>query len=336
MRTYVQHVKWLQVVCLLLGISFLDSIFVQPNGGAFAELVDRIVAEVNEDIITQKELNELIENYQKRLQSQETSIEQQRKMMSRIRKEALNTLIDQTLERQQIEVHKLSVSEQTVNNVIEDVKKTNFLNDEQLVQQLAREGHTLDSYREHLKKQVLRSKLLNREIRSKVVLTENDVKTRYEAEQSKYGGEIKYHLHNILMSVPGDGNPEAKAEVARAMEDVLQKFEAGTPFDELARTYSQSSLASEGGNLGLFGLEDLSPQIRNAVKNLSAGQATPVLDTDMGLQIFYVAKIAKTPGVPYEDVRAKIEKELYDEILEKKFRLWLQGLRKKAHIRILK
>ena len=336
MRTSLLYRKWLPILCLSLGICFLDPLPVFSPGGISAEVVDRIVAEVNNDIITQKELNELIVIYQQRLESQEIPIEQQRKMMSRVREEALNSLIDQTLEQQQIEAHKLSVTEKTIDQVIEDVKKTNYLSDEQLVRQLAQEGHTMASYREHLKRQVLRSKLLNREIRSKVVLTEKDVKARYEAEQSKYGGENKYHLFNILMSVPKNGNPDAKGEVAKKMEDVVKQFEAGTPFDDLARTYSESSLASEGGDLGFFGLKDLSAQIRNAVKPLQAGQATPVLDTDMGMQLFFVKEIVRTPGVPFEEVRTKIEKELYDEILEKKFQSWVKDLRQKAHIRIIK
>ncbi len=86
----------------------------------------------------------------------------------------------------------------------------------------------------------------------------------------------------------------------------------------------------------MFGLDELSPQLRNIIKEMKAGEFTPVLDTDQGFQIFLVKEIVQTSGKPLEDVSPEIEGILFNEIVEKKYQSWLEDLRKQSVIKIIK
>ena len=99
------------------------------------------------------------------------------------------------------------------------------------------------------------------------------------------------------------------------MEDVQEKLEDGQPFELLAKTYSESPLAADGGDLGFFKMEDLSPQLQKALSGINAGEFTPILETDQGYQIFYVQEIEVTPGKSLSEVSAKIQEKLFILIL---------------------
>jgi peptidyl-prolyl cis-trans isomerase SurA len=183
---------------------------------------------------------------------------------------------------------------------------------------------------------LLRAKLVNREIKSKIVITNEDIKTYYDSHGEKYGGETKYHLRNILMVVSGLADAIEKRRVKEKMEAVHAKIKDGEPFENMVAAYSESPLASEGGDLGLFALDKLSPTLGEAVKDLKAGELTPVLDTEHGYQIFLVQEVIQTPVKPLEKVTPEIERILFDKIVDERFQAWLEELREHSHIKIIK
>jgi peptidyl-prolyl cis-trans isomerase SurA len=257
-------------------------------------------------------------------------------MLFKVREEILKKLIDEKIEDQRIKRLNIVLSEQEVDRTIERIKETNYLTDEEFRAGLKAEGLTIDKYRESLKAQLLRSKLVNREIKSKIVITNEDIKTYYDSHSEKYGGETKYHLRNILMRVPPLADAIEKRRVKEEIEAVLAKLKDGEPFENLVAAYSESPLASEGGDLGLFTLDKLSPTLREAVKDLKAGELTPVLDTEHGYQIFLVQEVIQIPGQPLEQVTPEIERILFDKIVDERFQAWLEELREHSHIKTIK
>ena len=119
------------------------------------------------------------------------------------------------------------------------------------------------------------------------------------------------------------------------MQQIQSQIDAGESFADLARTYSQSPAAAEGGDIGEFAKETLSPQIQEALDGLNPGQATAVLDTDQGFQLFYVESVNRTEGKPLENVREEIHQKLFAEVVDKKFLSWLEDLRSQSHIKII-
>jgi peptidyl-prolyl cis-trans isomerase SurA len=300
-----------------------------------AEIVDRIVAVVNDDIITLNDLNHALKPYSDRIKSMGQDARKESDVLAKLQTDILDRLIDQMLTDQEIKKARLEISDAEIDGAIERIKEKNLYSSEDFRKALAAEGTSLEEFRKNMKEQILRSRLVNREVKSKVVITDQDVKAYYEAHSEEYGRERKYHLRNIIMRLPRMVNDAEKRDVLKRMAEVLEKLNNGEPFENLARQYSESDLAAGGGDLGFFKLEVLSPQIQEALKGLRAGEFTPVLETDQGYQIFYVQEIRVMPGKPLAEVSAGIQEKLYAEIVEKKFKQWLEELRKRSHIKVI-
>lgn len=324
-------------VCLVI-CSILVLCFTAVNIAGSAEVVDRIVAVVNDDIVTFSELNQFINPYTDKIKTLGYSLEKEREMLFKVREDILNQLIDQKLTDQEIKRFKISVTEKEIDAAVERVKEINYYTDEELRGKLAGEGLNMEEYRKSIKEQILRAKLVNREIKSKVVITRQDVKSYYEEHSDKYCKEKKYRLKNIIIKVPPFTDEAKKFSIQKRMEAVIAKLKAGQPFEEMAKSYSDSSGSESSGScdLGLFAINELSPQLQEAIKGLGTGEFTSVLDTDYGYQIFYISEVVDSPGRSLEDVTAEIEEKLFREMVDKKFRSWLDDLHKKSHIKIIR
>jgi len=301
-----------------------------------AKLIDRIVAVVNDEIIPLSELNYLLIPYLDKIKESGYPPEKQKEMAYKIRGDLLDQLISRKLTDQEVKRVRISVSAKEIDGAIERVKERGFLTDEDLRAGLSQQGLTMEKYRENLKEQILRAKLVNLEVRSKVIITDEDIAAYYKKHYDQYRGEKKYHLRNIIMKTPTFGGAEGKKRVLEKMEEIHEKLTEGESFESLARAYSESSLAGEGGDLGQFGIESLSPQLQEAIKGLSAGDFTSVLETDQGLQLFYIQNIIMTPGQSVKEVSSEIEEKIFSEIINEKYKAWTEALRKKSHIKIIK
>ncbi len=297
-----------------------------------AEVVDRVAAVVNNDIILLSELEEKLAPYAEKIRQSGYSPEKEREMLYKVRTDVLDGLIDQKLTDQEVKKYGISISDQQIDMTLERVKESNFYTDEELREALKLQGLTLEAYRNRIREQLLRTELVNREVKSKIVITEEDIREYYEAHAEEYGEEEKYHLRNIIMRVPEYAAPEEIAAVEGKMASILAELKAGKPFAEAARQYSEA-LAAEGGDIGNFSLDALTPEIREPIRNLAPGEFTEVLETDLGFQIFYLEEILETGGRSLEDVKEEIQEALYQEAVNETFQTWLDRLRDRSHIK---
>jgi len=311
------------------------AVWLAPLASHGAEIVDRIVAVVNDDIITLADLNDALKPYTGRIKSKGYDADRESEVLAKLQKDLLDRMIDEKLTDQEIKKARLAVSDEEIDIAIEKIKAKNLYSDEDFRQALAAEGLTLEEYRKGMKEQILRSRLVNREVRAKIVITDQDIQNYYEAHSEDYGREQQYHLRNIIMRLPPLAGEAGKRDVLERMAKVLQKLDNGEPFEDLARRYSETNLAAEGGDLGFFKPESLSPQLQEALKGLRAGEFTPILETDQGYQIFYVEEIRVKPGKPLAEVSTEIQEKLYEQIVEKRFKDWLAELRKRSHVKLI-
>jgi peptidyl-prolyl cis-trans isomerase SurA len=316
-------------------ILFTIAIFPICVAAADTDVVDRIVAVVNEDLITLYDLNQAFEPYEANIKALGYSPEKEREALFKLRADLLNRIIERKLTDQAIKRNNIEVSEKEIDAALERIKEGRSLTEEDLRAGLAQQGLTIEEYRKNLKQQLLRNILVNREIKSKIVITEDEIKKYYDAHSEKYAGETKYHIWNIFIRVPDFAAESAKQLALEKMESVATKLKQGQTFESLAAQKPDSPKAPEGADLGLYQLEELSPQLQKAVKDMKAGDFSPILDTDMGYQIIYVQKIIKTDPKSMADVKSEIQQTLYDEAVDNRFQTWLQNLRKKSHIKII-
>ena len=330
MITPIRNMTWSALIAMML-----PAFTATATASAASKVLDRIVAVVNEDIILLSELKARMMPYTQRIHQQGFDAEKERQMIFKVREEMINRLVDEKLTDQEITRKDIQVDEAEIDKTIERIKQTNYFTDEDLRRFLEEEQMTLAEYRDSVKEQILRTRLVNYEVKSRIVITEEEIRAYYEKHRDLYGGKVSYHLRNILMRVPDYATSSEKQAVGEKMRRLRSQIEQGADFAELARDYSQGPSAADGGDIGAFDRESLSPQILAALDNLESGQTTAVLDTDQGFQLFYLQAKSRGEGKPLASVRAEIHHKLYEEVVNKKFLSWLEDLRSQSHIKII-
>jgi peptidyl-prolyl cis-trans isomerase SurA len=302
---------------------------------AETELVDRIVAIVNDDVISLYDLEQAMKPYRRQIEELGYGTDQERRMLFKLREDLLNQLINEKLTDQEVKKYEISISEEEIDRYLENLKKTNYLTDEQLQDALAKEGMALDDYRNAVKERMLRTRLLNRQVRSKIVITEEEIRAYYDSHKDQYAGEKKYHLKHIIIRVSAVAGSGQRAAARDQMQAILERFKAGESFAALADRYSDPDLTLKGGELGVFAFDSLSPKIQDAVEDLSEGDITAVIESEQGFQIFLVERIESMPSRTYEEAAQEIEDKLAEEIIDTRFDEWLEDLRARSHVKII-
>ena len=301
----------------------------------YTELVDRIVAIVSDDAITLSELNEAYLPFTQQIREANYPPEVEREMIFKLRQEVLNKLIDQKLTDQETERLQVSVNDKEVDQRIEQIKSEHFLTEEDIRKTLAAQGHTLEGYRERIKEQLLRVKLINIEVKSKIAVSGKEIQDYYEEHKEEYQGGQKYHLRTILIKASPSAGADQKKVALEKIKSIVRELKSGAAFDELAKKYSQDGTAAAGGDLGLFTLDELLPEFQETVLWMAEGQISPVLETPKGYQILMLQEIKKIPGKTLEEARIEIQERLYRELVGEKYNAWLKRLRERSYVKII-
>ena len=336
MTNTLLHIIKLQIFYFFLIPLILAQILLGAGTLFGAKTVDRIIAIVNNEIITLYDLNMVLEPYISDLENAGFPAEKKQAMAFSIREKIINKLIDELLTDQEIEKNKISIGNTEVENAIERIKEMNNSTEEDLENALGKKGITLKEYRETLAKELARSKLIDFEVKSKIVITDEDIKKYYNEHLDKYEPKPGYHLKNIIKIVPEYLTIEEKEKIYKKTEVIMAKLEEGLSFEEVARDSSDSPFAAEGGYLGVFKLGDLSPVIREGLKGKKPGDFTDIIVTEQGYQIFYIEKTNASTKRKVDEVTNEIHQILYKKQFEKKIQAWLDGVRENALIKTIK
>jgi peptidyl-prolyl cis-trans isomerase SurA len=293
-----------------------------------AELVDRILAVVNNDIVTLSEFNKSYAKLAMQIRGSDYSPEQQKELLSKLNTQVLDTLIKETLTEQQAKTFQIEIDDKEIDDAINDVRERHHYTEDEFERILQMQGSSIAEYREHIRKQKLQSQLVGIMVQSKVVITDEDIKAYYDSHPEDYQSKTTYHLRTIIKRQVSD-------EVRKEMDDALASFESGIPFEDVAKKYSEPPFNESGGLLGSYSLDQLSLQIQNEIKDLQIGLCTSVLQTDQGLQILYVEDITQEGGQSLEEASPDIKIILYQTKMEQRYHAWIDDLKKKSHIKLI-
>ena len=177
-----KHTNWIAVGLVMLIMTVPATVN--------AEIVDRIVAIVNEDIITLVELNKATRAYSRKIEASGKSEAEKLKLMAELRAKMLDRLIDKSLTRQEAQRYHAAVSETELDDAIETFKRQKSLSQENLEALLAKDGISYEDYREGIRKQLLQSKIIARAVKSKVIVTKEEINTYYEENAARAIAEI--------------------------------------------------------------------------------------------------------------------------------------------------
>ena len=338
---FLLHLKSHKQVSLFLGLVILIGGIISsilpcsPETASAGEVVDRIVAVVNDEVISLYELNLTVAPYIQKLKDSQYPPDVERQILFELRSQLLNEMINQKLTDQELKQQNISVSEKEVDSTIERLKESRQITDEELRKLLNDEGISYEEYREQTKRQLLRARLVNREVRSKIVITEQDIKNYYDQHIADFAGEKKYRLRNIFIRVSPMATDSEISSARNLMDSVLVELNAGQSIDDVKDIKSDFGHQLEGGDLGEFKLEDLSSHLREVIEELNTGEFTPVLKESFGFQIVFVVKKIDSANKSLAEASNEIEDKLFNQIVDQRYESWLQSLRDRSHIKII-
>ncbi|MFH1984734.1 MAG: SurA N-terminal domain-containing protein [Pseudomonadota bacterium] len=302
---------------------------------AARETIDRIVAYVNDDIIVLSELNEEIAPYVERIRQMGYSQEKHAEMLFKLRQDMLDRLIEQQLTDQEIKKAGISINEEEIDQSIERLKQANRMTAEMLTEALEKQGMTLDEYRDRTKEQILRSRLVTREVNSKIVVTDEDIKNYYDTHPEEFKGESSVHLRHLTFSLDPAMSQGQKDAARWEMAGIVKSLAAGTPFPEVEKKFNDQGAGRRGGDLGVFRMNSLSPMLQKAISTTPVGGVTELLETDQGLQIFFLQDMTSPEDKKLSDVSSAISEKVYKQRVDEKFTRWLEDLKKTSQIKIV-
>jgi len=199
---------------------------------------------------------------------------------------------------------------------------------------LEKGGTTMEDYRKGVKDQLTRVRLIQREVKSKVAVSDEEIGTYYLKRREDYEGKETVRIKQILLLMPKGDDPSAKAELKARAEEIHRRLLAGESFDLLAAKYSQGPAAASGGDVGFIEKGMVLAEIEEAAFSLPIAQISPVIESSSGFHIIQVIDRRGGGIKSIESVREEIREKLDQEKIEKKFEEWLDLLRQKSHIEI--
>jgi peptidyl-prolyl cis-trans isomerase SurA len=295
--------------------------------------VDRIVAVVNDEVITLSELNGAFAPYQERLEAAYKGVEREQ-ALTETKLTILNRMIDDILMAQQSRKAGIVVRDEDVDNAIEDLLKRRNISREELGKALERDGITLEAYRNGMRDQLVRIRLVQREIKSKVAVSDEEIGQYYRKNREDYEGKETVRIKQILLPLPKEADPAVKEKLRADAGGLHKRLLDGEPFEAISANYAQGPAANTGGDIGYIEKGMILPEVEAVAFSLPLNQISPVIESPVGFHIIRVIDRRGAGIKSIESVREEIREKLDMEKVEKKFGEWLIALRVKSHIEI--
>ena len=253
------------------------------------QLLDRIVAIVNDDAITEQELDERVNAVGQQLTRQGTPLPN-RELLAR---QVLERLILERLQTQYAKESGLRIDDAQVDKALARIAQENKMQLTQFRDALAKDGVSLAKFRDDIRHEMTIARLREREIDSRITVSEGEVDAELQAAAARPVGEDEYLASHILLRLAEQATPEQiQSQMARANE-ALAALQKGTDFGQVSATYSDAQEALQGGNLGWRPAEKLPTLFAEALAKMSKGEVSPVLKSANG---FHIVKLIDKRG----------------------------------------
>jgi peptidyl-prolyl cis-trans isomerase SurA len=294
---------------------------------------DGIAVVVNNDVITISEINQEVEGILKRIGNPPEA--EKETLLPEVRKTAMNKLIDDLLIGQEAAKMSIIIPAENVDATIQGMLQERKIPMEAFLATLAKDGGTMDEYRQEVKQYLTRMKLISREIRPKISVNEEEIGAYYSEHRDLYEGKEAVRLGQILFVLPEGASAANRKEIMAQAGAVLARLQNGESFELLASQFNTDPAArASGGDLGFVERGMLRDALNEVAFSLPPGQTSGVIETPVGFHIIRVTEKRGAGIKPIGEVRAEVEEKIAAKKTEAKYLEWIDALRQKAHIEI--
>jgi len=297
---------------------------------AQAATINKFVAVVNDEVITQQDVDQLLAVLYAQY-SQEYKGDELLLKMEQVKKDILNQIIEDKLVLSRAKELGVKVSESEIDERL-DYIKAGFPSEGEFYKTLNTQGVTISNLKDRYRDQIMMKKLVDYEVKSRVSVLPSEISAYYEKNRHEFRQGDKYRVKNILIKA----NDNVSFELAKVeIEDIYKKIKEGSNFDDLAREYSQGPNAEKGGDMGYIERGQMLEELDNVIFNkLLPGAVSEPVKSEIGYHIFKVEDIAYGKQGSLDDVKKDIQMALFQKKFKAQVDEWLAGLKKKAYISI--
>jgi len=311
----------------LFGIALVLLVSLGLNS-ATAAVVSRIAAVVNKDIITTYQLDQKLQEQLAKRDKQPSPAQ-----LGALRQELLSRMIEETLVQQRIRNLGLRVSDEEIETALLDVQKKNNLTRAELEEAVLVQGMEFEAYRDNLRQQILRYKLIGEEVRSQVDVPEREVVDYYRAHLEDYRQAPEVRLSAITFPVSEKASEQERQKILSIAGEALLRLQAGEDFNQVGASYSATygAVASE---LGSFPYADLVPEFVTAIDGVADGQVSDPVMAAGGVHLLRVDE--RLPGGlrQFDAVKNEIQQMILDQKTDVRIKEWTKALKARSFIDI--
>lgn len=286
-----------------------------------AEIIDRVVASIDGDPITQSEVEFYVREHG---------------VSGGPSREALAALVTERLLDEEAKARGIRIGSEEIDQYIAGVKLHRGLDDAAFELALRERGMTIERYRNDVQAELEKAELIDREIRGRVSVSPEEVRRHYDKNADDYNLAERVELRMIMIPVAPDAMPMQLAQAEMVIRVLHARLQAGEDFAELARSYSAGPGASEGGYLGVFERGQMVEPLEQAAFSLRAGTLSDPIRSAAGFHLLKVERREGSIEQPFEEVADQIREELYEDALQRRYERWIrEDLREAHHVEIL-
>lgn len=248
------------------------------------ELLDKVVAVVNKDVVLQSQLDGLVNQVKASAQEAGQSLPDE----TALRKQALERLVLESLQLQLAERLGLRITDTQLEQAIATIGRNEGKTPEQVRAELKKEGLTYSQFREQVRNEILLSELARNQVRRRINISDQEVKQVVQMIQEQGQSQGRYRVGNILLPLPSEPSSEQLRQASSKAEDLIKQLKQGADFKELAIAHSGGPKALEGGDWGMMGVNEMPSLFSEAVKNNQKGDIIGPIRSGAGLHIITI------------------------------------------------
>ena len=267
---------------LVAGLLFAASLSLTAQAqSSRIQLVDRVVAVVNDEVITRYDLNEQKRAITAQLKRQGVALPPEGELDAQV----LERFINEKVQLQFAREYGVRADDETVNASIQRIAADNKMSMQQFSETLRKDGVTIEKFRDELKNEIVLNRLRDREIESRVVVTDSEIDSYLALAKAQGANQAEYQLAHILILVPEQATPDQIEARKKRAEEAARQLKAGTAFGQVAAVFSDSNDATQGGALGWRQADRLPTLYASAANLMKVGETSDVLRSANGFHI---------------------------------------------------
>jgi peptidyl-prolyl cis-trans isomerase SurA len=276
------------------------------------QIVDRVAALVNGEVVTLSELAERAGPALMKADQLPVGAERESAQTAALKRAFDDVVAERLLQSKAAELQ-LEATEAQVDEAVEDIKRRNSFDDAALERALKEQGIDRATFRANVKREYDAFLVLQYQVRSKVKVSDDDLRNYYQSHPQEFGGEDEVKVRHIFLPMPEGATKAQEAKVEDQMNRVLQRLKTGEDFGAVAREVSKGPSAAEGGDLGWLRRGTIDKALEDTAFALQAGQLSQPVRAGPGLHLFKVEERRVAGEKSFEDAKEEIRAHLVDQ-----------------------